>query len=147
MIIYSANQIGIIFPGERSELIGRAAEKLSRLGYLENPGDVATPDVISALNKWRGDNSLPALDYFDPVSLRLLGFDVGGDEIIFLARRAEVLPTDVERYDFCKHALRSAKISGSTPIGSLSSDLSELPQASVNSLKCALIAYLMERGG
>ena len=147
MVIYSANQIGIIFPGERSELVGRASAKLSELGYLENPSDIATPDVISALNKWRGDNSLPALDYFDPVSLRLLGFDVGGDEIIFLARRAEVFLTDVERYDFCKNALETAKISGATPIGSLSSDLSELPQASVNSLKCALIAYLIGRGG
>ena len=143
MIISVSNQIGIILPGERSDLVMRASSELSRQGYLSEPSDVANAEVISALNDWRADNSLPALGYFDPVSLRKLGFDVGGDEIILLARRAEVLPTEIERCDFCLKTLKSAKLTGATPIASLPPIKTELPQASLESLRCALIAFLI----
>ncbi len=143
MIISTVSETGIILPGERSQLVTMLSDRLCSLGYFGEITEILSPELITALNLWRSDNSLPALDYVDPLSLRLLGFEVGGDELIFLARHAEPLSTEVERYAFCRSALENAKLLGVSVVEYLAPRVEKLPNASLDSLRCAIIASLM----
>lgn len=141
-----AREVGIVFAGERSDFVLSVSSELKRLGYTHKLTDILSPELLSALNEWRSDNSLPELGYIDPVSLRLLtGENVGGDGLMLLARCAEGLPTEVERFGFCREAVSASRrmLVSLTQYLSGKTDLGALPEASENSVRCAVIAYLL----
>ena len=146
MLVQPSMQTGIVFAGERSELAYSVSSELKRLGYARRTTDIVTPELIEALNAWRRENSLPELGYIDPVSFRLLtGTEVGGDELILLAKYAERFPTDVERFEFCRESVAASRrmLVSLTQYLSGKSGLGALPEASESSVRCAVLAYLL----
>lgn len=144
MIVSTVSEIGIIFPGERSELVRMLSERLKFLGYFDRSADIFSSELIAALDRWRIDNSLPMLDYADPLSLRLIGLEVGGDELILLARHAEQLKTESERFEFCRSAIYSAHELNMSLVEYLARHPpTKLPLASTDALRSAVIASLM----
>lgn len=148
IIQYAAQPCGIIQLGERGELVYLVASSLHSLGLLRQIEDIYTPAVNDALNSFRIANSLPTADYCDPVTLRLLcGVDVGGDELMLLARASEVLLRDaneLERFDFCREIVESGEDIGDrirqlTDIGRLL----DAPMPSAETVKSAILAYML----
>ena len=141
-----ATQTGIFFAGERSELIRAASVELERLGYSLPVSDIADEEFLSALNEWRASKRLPAYDFVDPLSLRLLtGVEVGGDELVLLASCAETLPTLSERYRLCREAVAGTKemMVSLTKYLAGRFNLGALPVPSADSVRCAVIAKLI----
>ncbi len=146
MIVQNAEQIGIVFSGERSHIVYLASAELKRLGYLEAESDIADEKLMLGLNSWRKDNSLPQLDFVDPLSLRrLLSENFGGDELILLARCAEKLDSEAEKYKFCRNAVTMSKsmLVSLTRYLAGNFDLGTLAMPSADSVRCAVIAYLV----
>lgn len=146
MIVQNTDVFGIVFAGEVSDTVRSAARELVRLGYLEIETNCANIDFLNALNAWRKDNSLPIFDYVEPLTLRkLLGGEYFGDSLILLAKCAETLDSDTEKYKFCRKTLTFVKQTSSDLYIYLSGrfDISKLNAPSENSLKCAVIAYLL----
>lgn len=150
MIVQNAQRLtaetGIFFAGERSELIRKAAAALKELGCSLPVRDIADKEFLSTLNEWRASKGLPAYDFVDPLSLRLLtGVDVGGDELVLLASCAETLPTLSGRYRLCREAVAGAKemMVSLTKYLAGRFDLGSLPVPSADSVRCAVIAKLI----
>ena len=147
---------GIIFEGEKNELVGVLADKLHTLGlFRDRSCEVFTPELKTALNGYRRAHSLPESDYCDPSSLRMLtGIETDGDGLLLLARLCEAeLPraTEVERYDYCRGAISESRIYGLTLQQYIDGkrrvgELLNFPAASSDTVKTAVLAYIMESG-
>ena len=93
-------EYGIILKGGTSPLVYEMSEALSELGYANDTDDVLTPELLDALNQYREANDLLVLDFCDPVTLRALGIQASGDELLSLARCVEKLgKTELDYYD------------------------------------------------
>ena len=140
---------GIILPGEKSQLAEAVAEELHRLGlyrYERDSFGIMTNDLCISLNKFRRANSLPELEYADPVTLRLLlGEDLGGDELVLLADRAEREPDELSKYNFCRRMIALSRETGAslTVLLLSSAEKTEL-HATADTLRCAILAVMME---
>ena len=145
MIVQNTGQVGIVFAGERSELILSASRELKRLGYSLPESSLADEIFFKALNDWRETLGLQELEFVDPLSLRLLGIEVGGDELVLLASCAEAIPDASERYGFCRAAVKGAKEMSVSLTKYLMSKGSEPIKPSADSMRCAVIAALITR--
>lgn len=140
---------GIILPGEKSPLAEDVAEALHRLGlyrYERESFGIMTNDLCNSLNAYRHANSLPELPYADPVTLRLLlGEDFGGDELVLLADHAEAEPDELAKYEYCRRMLSLSCETGA-PLTTLllSSDRKSNLHASADTLRCAILAWMLD---
>ena len=129
---------GIILPGEKNPLVENIAEELHRLGlyrYERDSFGIMTNDLCNSLNNYRRANSLPELGYADPVTLRLLlGEDFGGDELVLLAK-----------FEFCRRMLSLSRETGAPlTVLLLSSDRKPKPHASADTMRCAILAWMLD---
>ncbi len=101
---------GIILQDENSPIVPELCEALRNLGLIRETDTALTDDIISALNTYRLSNHLLPLDFCDPTTLRTLGINAEGDEIILLARFGEaVSETELEIYDNCCKAVEESR--------------------------------------
>ena len=101
-----------------------------------------TNDLCNSLNNYRRANSLPELGYADPVTLRLLlGEDFGGDELVLLADNAEGEPDELAKFEFCRRML---SLSAPLTVLLLSSDRKPKPHASADTMRCAILAWMLD---
>ncbi len=108
-------EYGIIFQGDASPLASELAEALGELGLYRGKTDKLTPELLDALNTYRTANRLLCLDFCDPVTLRTLGIECGGDEILALARFGEsASETELECYDVCAGIVAESRALGLT---------------------------------
>ena len=106
---------GIIFEGDSSHLVTEAADKLRELGYYAYSDDTMSRELLDALNSFRRAYSLAEQSFCDPVTLRALGIEADGDEIITLARCAcSAAKTELECYDICLEAVAESRKLGIT---------------------------------
>ena len=106
---------GLIFTEESSPLAAELAEVLKAIGLVHETGDCLTIEMLDALNAYRYANALPALDFADPVTLRSLGIERGGDEILALARYAqENAVSEIAMFDVCRGVLEACQAHGIT---------------------------------
>lgn len=147
---------GIIFEGEKNQLVGALAEKLYTLGlFRDRHCEIFSPELKAALNSYRRANLLPETDYCDPISLRMLtGIETDGEGLILLARFCEAefpRATEVDRYDYCRKAISDSRnlgltlhryINGKRRVGELLNS-SPVP---ADAVKTAVLAYIMESG-
>ena len=93
---------GIIFEGEASPLVNELSDALSLIGLYRAKGNTLTPEMLDALNIYRTSNDLAILDFCDPSTLRTLGIDADGDEILLLARYGSMFAeTELGIFDAC----------------------------------------------
>ncbi len=105
----------IIFENDTSPLATELSEKLKALGLVHSVRDTLDSELLDALNIYRSANYMSELDFCEPSVLRLLGIDVGGDELITLARAAESLAeTELEYYDLCREIVSESRSYGIT---------------------------------
>ncbi len=108
-------QTGIIFVNERSPMVMELSAALQELGLARETNDSLTPELIDALNTYRLASSLPELDFADPLTLRSLGLECSGDDIMTLARYGEAnAKCELEVYDCCLDAVRLCREHGLT---------------------------------
>lgn len=101
---------GIILEGESSPLVPELCEALRELGLIRQPEESLSAHLISALNTYRAANRLLTLDFCAPITLRTLGIDAEGDEIILLARYGETISeTELQIYDNCRKAVEESR--------------------------------------
>ncbi len=94
---------GIIFEGETSPLVSELSNALSSIGLYRDKDNTLTPEMLDALNIYRTSNNLTELDFCDPTTLRTLGIDADGDEILLLARYGSMLAeTELAIFDACR---------------------------------------------
>ena len=106
---------GIIFEGDSSPLVTEAADRLRELGYYAYWDDEMNSELIDSLNSFRRAYSLCEQSFCDPVTLRALGIEVQGDDIITLARCAySAAKTELECYDICFEAVAESQKLGIT---------------------------------
>ena len=130
---------GIILPGEKNPLVENIAEELHRLGlyrYERDSFGIMTNDLCNSLNNYRRANSLPELGYADPVTLRLLlGEDFG----------AEGEPDELAKFEFCRRMLSLSRETGAPlTVLLLSSDRKPKPHASADTMRCAILACMLD---
>ncbi len=105
----------IIFEGDTSPLAAELCEALAELGLTRESTDTLTPDLLDALNTYREANGLTKQDFCEPVTLRALGIDARGDELLSLARAAEALAvTELGYYDVCREIVNESRALGIT---------------------------------
>ncbi len=108
-------EYGILFEGDNSPVTAELSEALKALGLQNRRNIILTDEVLSALNIYRGANGLPILDFCDPVSLRTLGINVAGDELITLAACAKAIgETELEYYDIASEIVKDSRSLGIT---------------------------------
>ncbi len=106
---------GIILEGDTSPLVEALAERLSSLGLYRGSTDTLTAELIGALNIYRASNHLIPLDFCDPATLRTLGIEAEGDEILTLARYGDaVSDTELGCYDACREIVNESRALGIT---------------------------------
>ncbi len=97
---------GIILQGEQSPIVGELSEALKAIGLTRETTDRLTPELLAALNTYRIANSLPELDFADPNTLRSLGIECSGDEVLTLARYGEAeAESEIGIFDRCREAV------------------------------------------
>ena len=107
---------GIILEDENSPLVPELCEALCELGLIRETETALTDGIISALNTYRLANHLLPLDFCDPTTLRTLGINSTGDEIILLARFGEeISETELEIYDNCRKIVKESSQLNITP--------------------------------
>lgn len=105
----------VVFEGDTTPIVNETAQRLRELGYHSFFEDTATAELINSVNAFRRANSLTESDYIDPVTLRALGIDAEGDELIFAASTAANAAEDeVDCYDICCEIARQSKTLGLT---------------------------------
>ncbi len=105
----------IIFEGDSSPLAAELCDALAALGLTLDRTDTLTPELIAALNVYRAANGLIEQSFADPVTLRNLGIDARGDELVTLARAAEALAvTELGYYDVCQEIVNESRALGIT---------------------------------
>lgn len=108
-------EYGIILKGGTSPFVYELSEALCGLGLCQNRGDVLTQELLDALNTYRETNDLLVLDFCDPVTLRTLGIDAGGDELMTLARYVQATGvTELCYYDTACEIVRESRSLGIT---------------------------------
>lgn len=108
-------EYGIIFEGDTSPLAASVSEALTSLGLINGTKKALTDEVLTALNTYREANSLQVLDFCDPITLRCLGIDARGDELLSLAACAQSLGScELEYYDAAANILRESRDLGIT---------------------------------
>lgn len=108
-------EYGIILEGGSSELVYRMSEALAELGLIKEPNSVLTDELLEALNIYRETNRLLPLDFCDPVTLRALGIEAGGDELMSLARCVEAAcKNELEYYDLACEIVSESQALGIT---------------------------------
>ncbi|MBQ8508774.1 MAG: hypothetical protein IJ493_02590 [Clostridia bacterium] len=108
--------VGIIPPDAPSPLVPELASALHQIGlYKYSTAEVLEPRLLAALNSFRRSSCLPEAPYCDPASLRALGIQCAGDELMLLARYAEsVGGSETARFDLCRQVLEEARDVGIT---------------------------------
>ncbi len=106
---------GIILEGEESVLIPELSEALRELGFTEENETSLSPQLLDALNRYRTENGLPTYNFCDPVTLKTLGIDAEGEEIILLARYGEVSAgVELDIFDTCREIVTESRELGIT---------------------------------
>ena len=106
---------GIIFEGDSSPMAAEAADRLRELGYYAYSDDEMNRELLDSLNSFRRAYSLTEQSFCDPVTLRALGIEADGDEIITLARCAySAAETELDCYDICLSAVAESRKLGIT---------------------------------
>ena len=105
----------VVFEGDVSELASEAAKRLYELGYHAYFEDTASRELMDSVNSFRRANSIRESEYIDPVTLRALGIDASGDELIYAASTASsIAETELECYDICCEIASQSKRLGLT---------------------------------
>ncbi|MBQ8249418.1 MAG: hypothetical protein IJY93_05995 [Clostridia bacterium] len=106
---------GIIFQDEESPLIPELSEALRELGFTAGNETALSQNLLDALNRYRAANGLPTLDFCDPVTLKTLGIDADGEEIILLARYGERnAEVELDIFDTCREIVTESRELGIT---------------------------------
>lgn len=136
--------LGIIMENDSSELIQPLCEKLGELGLIRGSEELMSKELIEALNVYRESNGLITLDFCDPVTLRTLGIECGGDEFIYVARCAEALSeTELECYDICRRIANDSRRLGLTLTEAADRyGAHPVTQPSSEALRAAILAFL-----
>ena len=139
-------EYAIIFEGDTSPLAAELCEALYALGLTREHTNTLTPELLRALNDYRAANSLTELDFCDPVTLRTLGIDAYGDELIVLARAAEALgETELDYYDICRELIVESRSVGITLVesaarrGVVGNERGEISESAMRAAILALI--------
>ena len=105
----------IIFEGDSSPLAAELCDALAELGLTLDRTDTLTTKLLDALNAYRSANGLTEQSFADPVTLRALGIDARGDELVTLARAAQTLAdTELGYYDVCREIVDESRALGIT---------------------------------
>lgn len=138
----------IIFENDTSPLAAELSEKLKALGLVHSVSDTLDGELLGALNAYRSANYMSELNFCDPSVLRLLGIDAGGDEIITLAKAAEILAdTELEYFDICSEIVHESRKYGITVTEACTrrDAVGKLPQAvSEEAMRAAALAFINE---
>lgn len=136
----------IIFEGDSSPLAAEVCDALASLGLTYARTDTLTPELLAALNTYREANGLTAQDFCEPVTLRALGIDAHGDELVSLARAAKALAdTEVGFYDVCREIVnesRALDITVSEAIARRGVLGTERESISESAMRAAVLAFL-----
>ncbi len=137
---------GIIFLNDSSEMTIKLSEKLSELGLLYEKQNVFDEKALKALNEYRISNKLVELDFCDPETLRTLGIDCDGDDIILLASCAEKLAeSELEIYNICLEIIKESKeysISVTEAINRRGVLGKSTPKVSKEAVSAAILAFI-----
>lgn len=136
---------GIILEGDPSPLIDTLTEKLSELGLFRADANVMTAELLSALNEYRAANRLLCFDFCDPATLRALGIEAEGDELVTLARYgAAHSDTEIGCYDACREIVEESRTLGITLTEAVyrRGAISENVTASSEAVTAALLAFI-----
>lgn len=100
----------IAFVCDESPIAAEISSALRDLGLFRDVTDTLTPELLDALNTYRRANSLTELEFCDPVTLRTLGIEAYGDEVLVLARAAQALgQSEVEYFDICRKIVKESR--------------------------------------
>lgn len=103
-------EYAIIFENDTSPLAAEVCERLLELGLTLEQTDTLTPALLNALNVYREANGLTEYDFCDPVTLRTLGIDARGDELLVLASAAQALAdTELGYFDVSREIVNESR--------------------------------------
>jgi len=105
----------VVFEGDSGNTVSQAADRLRELGYHAYFEDTLTEELLDSVNTFRRTNSLRTSDYLDPATLRALGIEAVGDELVFAANCAySISDTEVGCYDICCEIAHESRTLGLT---------------------------------
>ena len=108
-------EYAIIFENDTSPLAAEVCERLFELGLTLEQTDTLTPTLLDALNVYCEANGLTEYDFCEPVTLRTLGIDASGDELLTLASAAEALAdTELACFDISREIVKESRELGIT---------------------------------
>ncbi len=136
----------IIFEGDTSPLAAELCDALYELGLTLDKTNTLTQELLAALNVYRTANGLTEQSFTDPVTLRTLGIEARGDELLTLARAAQILAdTELGYYDACREIANESRALGITVteavarrgvLGKARGNISE------SAMKAAILAFI-----
>ena len=108
-------EYAIIFENDTSPLAAEVCDRLFELGLTLEQTDTLTSELLDALNVYRKANGLTEYDFCDPVTLRTLGIDANGDDLLTLANAAEALAdTEIGYFDISREIVSENRELGIT---------------------------------
>ena len=138
----------IIFENDTSPLAAEVCERLAELGLTFEQTDTLTNELLGALNVYREANGLTKYDFCEPITLRALGIDACGDELIILANAAQTLAgTELGCFDISREIVNESRELGITVteavarrgvLGKARGNISE------SAMKAAILAFFNE---
>ena len=140
-------EYGIIFENNSGAVVDELCEALKNLGLINQKNSTMSEDLIDALNIYRSSNGLSPLDFCDPITLRTLGIDARGDELLTLARCAEELGScELDYYDIASEIVSESRKFGITVTEAAIRRNATLTgkDISVSAMAAAVLAFLNE---
>lgn len=106
---------GIILQDEESPLVPELSEALRELGYISENTTTLSKELLETLNRYRAENKLPTFNFCDPVTLKTLGINADGEEIISLACYGESnAKVELDIFDVCREIVIESRELGIT---------------------------------
>lgn len=108
-------EYAIIFENDTSPLAAEVCDRLFELGLTLDQTGTLTSELLDALNVYREANGLTKYSFCEPVTLRTLGIDARGDELLVLASAAEALAdTELGYFDVSREIVNESRELGIT---------------------------------
>ncbi len=104
----------VVFEGDSSPTADRVSDILAELGYYPFEDSSASRRLMDSVNLFRRAEGLSEADYIDPATLRAMGIEADGDEIIVMARAAASGETELAAYDICREIVGESRKLGIT---------------------------------
>ncbi len=108
-------EYAIIFENDTSPLAAEICDRLFELGLTLNQTGTLTSELMYTLNVYREANGLTKYNFCEPVTLRTLGIDARGDELLTLASAAQTLAnTELGYFDISREIVNESRELGIT---------------------------------